>query len=138
MYQAKEQGRNNFKFFAPSMHEEILRYHGIENDLRKGIAEQQFELLYQPQVSFADYRVHAVEALLRWNHPTRGLVSPDEFISVAEESGYIVPLGLWVLDEACRQLKQWKAPACRCREWPSTCRPFTSTSPTFTITCARH
>ena len=109
MYQAKEQGRNNFKFFAPSMHEEILRYHGIENDLRKGIAEQQFQLLYQPQVSFSDYRVHAVEALLRWNHPTRGLVTPDEFISVAEESGCIVPLGLWVLDEACRQLKQWEA-----------------------------
>jgi diguanylate cyclase len=109
MYQAKEQGRNNFKFFAPSMHEEILRYHGIESDLRKGLEEQQFKLLYQPQVSFADYRVHAVEALLRWNHPVRGLVGPDEFIPVAEDSGCIVPLGLWVLDEACRQLKLWES-----------------------------
>jgi diguanylate cyclase (GGDEF)-like protein len=108
MYQAKEHGRNNFKFFAPSMHEQILRYHGIESDLRKGLEEQQFKLVYQPQMSFADYRVHAVEALLRWNHPVRGLVGPDEFIPVAEDSGCIVPLGLWVLDEACRQLKQWE------------------------------
>ena len=111
MYQAKEQGRNNFKFFAPSMHEEILRYHGIENDLRKGMAERQFQLLVPAaESSFADYRVHAVEALLRWNHPTRGLGRRrDEFISVAEESGYIVPLGALGLDEACRQLKQWES-----------------------------
>jgi diguanylate cyclase (GGDEF)-like protein len=107
MYQAKEQGRNNFKFFTPSMHEEILRYHGIETDLKNALAEKQFSLLYQPQLSLTDHRVHAVEALLRWNHPVRGRVRPDEFITVAEESGYIVPVGLWVLEEACRQLKRW-------------------------------
>jgi len=109
MYQAKEQGRNNFKFFTPSMHEEILRYHGIESDLKQGLAEQQFRLVYQPQFSFVDYRVHAVEALLRWDHPVRGAVTTDEFISIAEDTGHIVPLSLWVLDEACRQLKQWEA-----------------------------
>jgi EAL domain-containing protein (putative c-di-GMP-specific phosphodiesterase class I) len=63
--------------------------------------------LYQPQFGLTDHRVHAVEALLRWNHPSRGRVGPDEFISVAEESGYIVPLGLWVIEQVCRQLKRW-------------------------------
>jgi len=90
------------------MHEEILRYHEIETDLKNAIAQQQFRLLYQPQFRLADHRIHAVEALLRWQHPLRGRMAPNEFIGVAEESGYIVPLGLWVLDEACRQLKQWE------------------------------
>jgi diguanylate cyclase (GGDEF)-like protein len=108
MYQAKEQGRNNFKFFAPSMHEEILRYHGLETDLKEALTGRQFYLEYQPQLSLSDHRVHAVEALLRWRHPVRGLVGPNEFISVAEDSGYIVPIGLWVLEEACRQLKEWQ------------------------------
>jgi diguanylate cyclase (GGDEF)-like protein len=108
MYQAKEQGRNNFKFFTPSMHEEIMRYHRLETDLKHGLAQQQFRLLYQPQLSLADQRVHAVEALLRWRHPVLGCVRPDDFIPVAEESGHIVPIGLWVLEEVCRQLRQWE------------------------------
>ena len=108
MYQAKEQGRNNFKFFTASMHEEIMRYHGLETDLKNALAEQQFQLVYQPQFGLADHRIHAVEALLRWNHPVRGCVRPDEFIAVAEESGYIVPVGHWVLEEACRQIKRWE------------------------------
>ena len=108
MYQAKEQGRNNFKFFTPSMHEEILSYHRLETDLKAALAEQQFELKYQPQFGLTDHRIHAVEALLRWNHPTRGLVCPDDFVSVAEESGYIIPVGLWVIEQVCRQLKQWE------------------------------
>ncbi len=109
MYQAKEQGRNNFKFFTPSMHEEILRYHGLATGLKNALTEQQFHLLYQPQFSLIDHRVHAVEALLRWDHPVRGRVGPEEFISVAEESGYIIPIGLWILDGACRQIKQWES-----------------------------
>jgi len=109
MYQAKEQGRNNFKFFTPSMHEEILRYHDLETGLKNALTEQQFHLLYQPQFSLTDHRVQAVEALLRWDHPVRGRVSPDEFISVAEESGYIIPIGLWILDDACRQIKRWES-----------------------------
>ena len=107
MYQAKEQGRNNFKFFTPSMHEDILRHHQLETDLKDALARQQFRLMYQPQLSLADHRVHAVEALLRWQHPSRGMVPPDEFISVAEESGQIVPIGLWVLEEVCRQINAW-------------------------------
>jgi diguanylate cyclase (GGDEF)-like protein len=109
MYRAKEHGRNTFKFFASSMHEEILRYHRLETDLKTAIAEQQFELVYQPQFGLTDHRIHAVEALLRWHHPTRGLVAPNEFISVAEESGDIIPLDLWVIEQACRQLKRWES-----------------------------
>ena len=108
MYQAKEQGGNNFKFFAPSMHEEMLSYHRLQTDLKAAVAEQQFTLVYQPQFGLTDHRVHAVEALLRWNHPTRGCVRPDEFIAVAEESGYIIPIGLWAINRVCEQLKWWE------------------------------
>jgi diguanylate cyclase (GGDEF)-like protein len=109
MYRAKEQGRNSFKFFTPSMHEQMLSYHRLETDLKAAIANQQFELKYQPQFGLSDHRIHAVEALLRWNHPARGRVRPDEFVSVAEESGYIIPLGVWVIEQACRQIKQWES-----------------------------
>jgi EAL domain-containing protein (putative c-di-GMP-specific phosphodiesterase class I) len=108
MYRAKEQGRNTAKFFAPSMHEEILSYHRLETDLKEAIEREQFELLYQPQLRLADQRVDAVEALLCWKHPERGRLNPGDFISVAEESGHIVPLGLWVIEEVCRQLKRWE------------------------------
>jgi diguanylate cyclase (GGDEF)-like protein len=108
MYQAKHKGRNGLQFFTSQMHEEILSYHRIETDLKRALEDQQFQLVYQPMVDLADRSLHSVEALLRWNHPERGLVSPDEFISVAEESGYIVPIGLWVLREACRQIKAWE------------------------------
>jgi len=108
MYQAKEQGRNTFKFFTQSMQEQLVSYHQLQTDLKTALAEQQFELFYQPQFGLADHRVHAVEALLRWNHPVRGLVRPDEFISVAEESGYIIPVGLWILEQVCHQIKRWE------------------------------
>jgi diguanylate cyclase (GGDEF)-like protein len=109
MHQAKEQGRNTFKFFTPSMHEEILAHHRIETDLKDAIAREQFELLYQPQLRLADHRIDAVEALLRWKHPERGRISPSEFIEAAEESGQIIPLGSWVIEQVCRQLKRWEA-----------------------------
>jgi diguanylate cyclase (GGDEF)-like protein len=108
MYRAKE-ARNTVKFFAPSMHEEILSYHRLETDLTDAIARQQFELLYQPQLRLADHRVDAVEALLRWKHPERGRLGPSEFLAAAEESGQIIPLGFWVIEEVCRQLKQWES-----------------------------
>lgn len=108
MYQAKEQGRNNFAFFTQSMHEEIMAYHEIETDLKNALAEDQFVLFHQPQVSLHDGRIHVLEALLRWDHPRRGLIGPDSFISIAEDSGYIIPIGHWVLERVCRQLGEWR------------------------------
>jgi diguanylate cyclase (GGDEF)-like protein len=108
MYQAKDKGRNNFEFFTQGMYDEIVAHHAVEMDLKTALAEEQFELCYQPQVSLADRSVHVLEALLRWNHPQRGSLSPDAFVAVAEESGYIIPIGDWVLERACRQLDEWR------------------------------
>jgi diguanylate cyclase (GGDEF)-like protein len=107
--QAKAQGRNTFKFFTSSMHEEVLSHRRLEIDLTVAIGQGQFELLYQPQLRLADHRIEAVEALLGWRHPERGRLSPSEFMSVAEESGHIIPLSLWVIEEVCRQLKRWES-----------------------------
>jgi diguanylate cyclase (GGDEF)-like protein len=109
MYRAKDCGRNNFNFFTQKLHEEILEYHQLENDLKRALENHEFELAYQPQICLADGKVHALEALLRWHHPQRGLLRPGEFINVAAESGFIVPIGLWVLERACRQLREWHA-----------------------------
>ena len=106
---AKEQGTNKFKFFSASIQEEVLTHRRLELDLKVAIDQGQFELLYQPQVRFADDRIEAVEALLRWNHPERGQISPEEFMGVAEKGGYIIPLGRWVIEEVCRQLTSWKS-----------------------------
>lgn len=107
--QAKQQGRNTFKFFAPNMHEQILAYQQLEAELKVAIEQGQLELLYQPQLRLADHRIEAVEALLSWKHPERGHVSADELMAVAEESGYSVPIRLWVLEEVCRQLGRWES-----------------------------
>ena len=106
---AKEQGPNTFKFFSPSIQEEALAHRLLEHDLKAAIAHGQLELLYQPQVRLADDRIEAVEAVLRWNHPKHGRMSPETFIGVAEKCGYIIPLGLWMIEEVCRQLGLWKS-----------------------------
>lgn len=107
--EAKQQGPNTFKFFSASIQEEVLAHRRLEQDLKAAIDRGEFELQYQPQVRLADDRIEAVEALLRWNHPQRGRMSPEDFIGVAEKAGFIVPLSLWVIEEVCRQLGRWKS-----------------------------
>jgi diguanylate cyclase (GGDEF)-like protein len=107
--EAKEQGPNTFKFFSASIQDEVLAHRRLEHDLITAIDRGQFMLLYQPQVRLADDRIEAVEALLRWNHPEHGCMTPDQFIGVAEKSGFILRLGLWVVEEVCRQLQSWQS-----------------------------
>ncbi|PRC94218.1 EAL domain-containing protein [Solimicrobium silvestre] len=106
MYQAKDAGRNTIRFFDPEMQKAVDRHAALEADLRQALESQQFVLHYQIQMDSNDQIIGA-EALIRWNHPERGMVSPSEFISVAEENGLILPLGDWILDTACKQLHIW-------------------------------
>jgi diguanylate cyclase (GGDEF)-like protein len=109
MYRAKASGRARFEMFDRAMHAEALARLQLENDLRHAIERGEFVLHYQPLISLEGGHVVAVEALVRWTHPERGLVSPGEFVPVAEDTGLIVPLGRWVLREACRQAQTWRA-----------------------------
>jgi diguanylate cyclase (GGDEF)-like protein/PAS domain S-box-containing protein len=106
MYRSKDAGRNTWRFFDPLMETALKDRSALENDLRRGLDEQQFVLHYQAQME-GDNRLAGVEALVRWQHPQRGMVSPAEFIPLAEETGLILPLGLWVLETACTQLTRW-------------------------------
>jgi diguanylate cyclase (GGDEF)-like protein/PAS domain S-box-containing protein len=107
MYDAKAHGKNRFRFYAPDMAERALERMNIEQGLRRAIDGKQLEVHYQPIVSLADRVTVGFEALVRWRHPARGLIEPTRFISVAEECGLIVPIGLWVLTEACQQGCRW-------------------------------
>lgn len=108
MYQAKQQGRNTYQIYSPSMGASSLLQRGLANDLYRALERQEFMLYYQPQWDLTRQQVVGVEALIRWQHPQMGLVSPAQFIPIAEETGLIKPLGEWVLRTACEQYRLWR------------------------------
>ncbi len=108
MYSAKQSGRNNFQFFTEDLNIQAVERVTLENSLRSALARKELFLMYQPQIDIASGRITGLEALLRWQHPELGLVPPDKFIRIAENSGMILPIGEWVLRTACSQVRTWQ------------------------------
>lgn len=108
MYQAKKQGGNQFKFYIQSLNEDTEKRFNEENELRNAIQQDEFFLMYQPQMHIATHQMDSVEALIRWQHPNKGVILPLDFIPLAEESGLIVPIGELVLNKVCAQINQWQ------------------------------
>jgi diguanylate cyclase (GGDEF)-like protein/PAS domain S-box-containing protein len=107
MYQAKENGRQSYKFFKPAMNVRAVERQAIEENLRRALGRNEFALHYQPKIDLKSGKITGAEALIRWVHPTRGLIAPQHFIPVAEECGLILPIGKWVIREACQQAQAW-------------------------------
>jgi diguanylate cyclase (GGDEF)-like protein len=109
MYLAKSKGKNNYQFYTAELAAQAAQQFTLEADLRLAIEREEFHLVYQPKINLTSGRMVAVEALIRWQHPQRGLVGPAEFITLAEDSGLIAPIGKWVIQAACRQVQAWRA-----------------------------
>jgi EAL domain-containing protein (putative c-di-GMP-specific phosphodiesterase class I) len=107
MYQAKENGRRGYQFFKPAMNVRAVERQSIEESLRRALDQQEFELHYQPKMDLRTGEITGAEALIRWTHPERGSVAPNQFIPIAEDSGLIRPIGNWVLRSACEQAQAW-------------------------------
>jgi diguanylate cyclase (GGDEF)-like protein len=114
MYRAKMQGRGRYEIFHPRMHSSAVAMLQLETDLRRALDRQELKLCYQPIISLRSDRLVGFEALLRWQHPQQGLISPLKFVPIAEETGLIGPIGTWILQEACRQMRHWQQ---RFPEW---------------------
>ena len=108
MYHAKELNHNNYQYYAEEMNQRLLERRQLERELQSALENSEFALHYQPQVNVASGEIHGVESLVRWQHPIRGLLPPNFFIPVAEETGLIVPLGEWILNQACSTIKAWQ------------------------------
>ncbi|WP_131782461.1 EAL domain-containing protein [Legionella gresilensis] len=108
LYHAKETGRNNFQFYTSELNDNLIKKVELESALQKAIENDEFILFYQPLVSVAANKIIGVEALLRWNHPTLGMLMPNNFLATAEKTGLIIPIGNWVLNTACAQTKKWQ------------------------------
>lgn len=108
MYHAKEEGKNQFCFYTDDLNSEALEKLNLENDLREALNNDEFEVYYQPQYELSSGRLTGAEALIRWNHKELGLVPPDEFIPMAESNGLIIPIGRWIMKQACSQVKTWQ------------------------------
>jgi diguanylate cyclase (GGDEF)-like protein len=108
MYRAKEKGRNNYQFFEKNMNARALERQQVESSLRFALERNELQVYYQPKVDLHTGEIVGVEALVRWMHPDRGLIGPQQFISIAEDSGLILPIGRWVLRESCRQARAWQ------------------------------
>lgn len=107
LYKAKESGRNNFKFFKQELGDRIIEKMEIQSQINKGLERREFRLVYQPQFDIATEKLNSAECLVRWEHPEHGLIAPYKFIPIAEESGQIIALGNWILEEACHQAAAW-------------------------------
>jgi diguanylate cyclase (GGDEF)-like protein/PAS domain S-box-containing protein len=108
MYHVKDNGKDSYRFYADNMHDIYSKNLSLENDIRRALQNKEFRLYYQPQVNIETNKIFAMEALIRWYHPERGIITPTEFISLAEETGLIQPIGDWILKTACEELSRWR------------------------------